>query len=87
MDESMNMMGDGAEILIQKCPPVEDGGEYEYDGDGAERVELGEEGGRLEVDEREEEEDEEEGHSRELTPHQVHRTRTLCTKPHHSIHT
>jgi hypothetical protein len=23
-------------ILMQKCPPVEDGREYEYDGDGAE---------------------------------------------------
>ena len=61
------------------CPPVQDGGEDEEDGDGAEGIELGEEGGRLEVDEREEEEDEEEGHRRELAPHQLHRAWLHCT--------
>ena len=51
--------------------PVEDGGEDEQDGHGAQRVELGEEGGRLQVDEGEDEDGEEEGHGGELAPDHV----------------
>ena len=64
------LAGDVAKLCVE--PPlvaaVEDGGEDEEDGDGAERVELGEEGGRLQVDEGEDDEDEEEGHGAELAP-------------------